>query len=170
MDLLLMRHGKAEPPHRTDFDRELTESGRRRIADASFGLKHILSPKQVFIWASPLPRAKQTAAILAETLGVANISEHQEIYSGELESLMPAILELPEDSVLVIVGHEPCLSGWSERISGILIPFKPGAAACYKLSRSQPLSGKLRWFAHAKILSKWGISFKPEGAIKCTEQ
>ena len=166
MDLLLMRHGKAEPPQRTDFDRELTEAGRRRITDASFGLKQIFSPTQMYVWASPLPRAKQTAEIMARTFGVSEISEHHEIYSGELELLTQAILDLPENSALLIVGHEPCLSGWSERISGVLIPFKPGAAACYKLSRSQPLSGKLRWFANAKTLAKWGSSFMPEGVIE----
>lgn len=163
MELLLVRHGKAEPPQRTDFDRELTEAGRRRIVDAALGLKQVIAPNPVFIWSSPLPRAKQTAVILAETLAVGQITEYHAIYSGELASLTPAMLELPEECTLLIVGHEPCLSGWSERISGVLMPFKLGAAACYKVSGRQPLTGKLRWFALAKMLAKWGVCFRPEG-------
>lgn len=157
-----MRHGKAEPPQRTDFDRELTEMGRKRIQDASLGIKQIVGEKEIFIWSSPLPRAQQTAQVLAETLGVAQVREFDAIYSGELDSLIPGILELPEDCVLLIVGHEPCLSGWSERISGVLIPFKPGATACYKVTHRQPLIGKLRWFALAKVLGQWGQGQTPK--------
>ncbi|KYZ76177.1 hypothetical protein AXX12_06965 [Anaerosporomusa subterranea] len=158
MEILLMRHGKAEPPHRTDYDRELTAAGRQRILSASLGLKQILGGKPLIIWTSHLPRARQTADIIAETLGVTAISEHEAIYSGDLDSLITGIIDLPEDSMLLIIGHEPCLSGWSERISGVLLPFKPGAVACYKISHRQPLIGKLRWFALPKVLAHWGMS------------
>ena len=153
-----MRHGKAEPPHRTDFDRELTEAGRRRIAEAANGLKQLLGQRAIAIWTSPLPRAKQTAEIVASTLGVGDIREHEAIYSGDLERLILATAEIPEDTTLVIIGHEPCLSAWSERISGVMLPFKLGAVACYKIKYRQPLLGKLRWFALAKMLATWGGS------------
>lgn len=151
-----MRHGKAEPPHRTDYDRELTAAGRKRILDASLGLKQILGGKPILIWTSPLPRARQTADIIAEALNVSAISEHEAIYSGDLDNLIAGITVLPEDSILLIIGHEPCLSGWSERISGVLLPFKPGAVAGFKISHQQPLIGKLRWFALPKVLANWG--------------
>jgi phosphohistidine phosphatase len=164
-----MRHGKAEPPQRTDYDRELTEAGRQRILEASFGLKQILGEKPLFIWTSHLPRASQTGEILAETLRVTSLSIHEAIYSGDLDSLLTEIIDLPEDSMLIIVGHEPCLSGWSERISGVLLPFKPGATACYKISHRQPLIGKLRWFALPKVLAHCGMknSNAGEGEIPC---
>lgn len=156
MELLLMRHGKAEPPHRTDYDRELTAPGRKRIFDASYGLKKTLQKQETYIWTSPLPRARQTADIVAEIIGVTAISEHEAIYRGDLDSLNAGIIGLPEPSTLIIIGHEPCLSGWSERISGVLVPFKPGAVACYKISHRQPIIGKLRWFALPKVLAYWG--------------
>jgi phosphohistidine phosphatase len=157
VEILLMRHGKAEPPQRTDYDRELTAAGRQRIRSASLGLKQMVGSKPLIIWTSHLPRARQTADIIAETLNVTAISEHEAIYSGDLDSLIPGITGLPEDSMLLIIGHEPCLSGWSERISGVLIPFKPAAVACFKISHRQPLIGKLRWFALPKVLADWGI-------------
>lgn len=158
-----MRHGKAEPPQRTDYDRELTAPGRKRILDAAYGLKKALQKQEMFIWTSPLPRARQTAEIIAGILGVASVSEHSAIYSGDLDSLTPGLIDLPEASTLIIIGHEPCLSGWSERISGVLIPFKPGAVACFKISHRQPIIGKLRWFALPKVLAYWGMEETPAG-------
>ena len=169
MEILLMRHGKAEPPQRTDYDRELTAAGRQRIRSASLGLKQILGEARVHIWTSHLPRAKQTAEIMAQTLNVVEVSEHEAIYSGDLDSLLEGIVKLPDADKLLLIGHEPCLSGWSERISGVLLPFKPGAAACYKISHRQPLIGKLRWFALPKVLADWGAAARQEreGETEC---
>lgn len=156
MEILLIRHGKAEPPLRTDFERKLTESGRIRTLEASLGLKQLLGQRAYVIWTSPLPRARQTADCIAGVLGVNEVNEQEAIYSGDLESLIPAIHSLPEDSTLLLVGHEPCLSAWSERISGVSIAFRPGAVACFKITHCPQLLGKLHWFALAKVLARWG--------------
>lgn len=66
MNLLIMRHGEAGW-HTLDQQRELTEAGRQATANVASKLAD--SPwRPAVIWSSPLVRAHQTAAIVAEIL------------------------------------------------------------------------------------------------------
>ncbi|WP_166260040.1 SixA phosphatase family protein [Marinobacter salicampi] len=65
MYLLVMRHGEAGW-HTRDQERELTEAGR--LGTGSVARMIAASPwRPEVIWASPLVRARQTAAIISET-------------------------------------------------------------------------------------------------------
>lgn len=66
MHLLIMRHGEAGW-HSLDHQRELTEAGRQGVATVAGQIAHS-SWRPDLIWASPLTRARQTAAIVAEIL------------------------------------------------------------------------------------------------------
>lgn len=68
-----MRHGEASFRAKSDFARELTPHGKRQVAKTASLVKRYVESKNiprdtVFIWASPLIRAQQTAHILADTL------------------------------------------------------------------------------------------------------
>ena len=66
MKLLIMRHGEAGR-HSQDDQRELTNAGRQQVARVAAQLAESDSRPEL-IWCSPLVRARQTAAIVAEIL------------------------------------------------------------------------------------------------------
>ncbi len=157
MELILMRHGKAEDlmDRLVDHERELTPEGRKKVRKAARGLTQLISePTAVHIWSSPLPRARQTADVLAEYFPGAVVRELEAVYSGNLDSVVQAWIQLPEEAVLIVVGHEPYLSIWAEMLSGVSLQFKRAAAAGFILKEPERNEGKLRWFAHGKILAR----------------
>ena len=157
MEVILLRHGKAEKlaSDIADFDRELTGAGRKEIKDSVAGLALYIKPDaRVQIWSSPLPRARQTARLVADGLNHAFLLEKQEIPKGDLEGLAFFWRELNNKDVVIVVGHEPYLSEWCTRLTGAVVPFKTGAAAGIEIKDPKGLEGKLRWFAHSGILSR----------------
>lgn len=149
MELILFRHGQAEEQDGrfNDDHRELTGKGRKTVRKVARKLRCFL-PKHhtIYIWTSPLIRARQTAEIVADTLENCKITELPAIASGNITFLSEELAGLGAGSCIIIIGHEPYLSEWNEQISGVVLPFKKGAAAGIKLIASNPPSGELRWF------------------------
>jgi len=156
MDLILLRHAKAEDrsPGLVDEERKLTARGRKKAHAVAKGLaSYVQGGRRIEIWASPALRSMQTAAILAETLGDATVTEHPAIYGGSLEELIGRWRDHPAD-VIVIVGHDPHLSIWAQQLAGVTIPFKKCAAAGFTLRSAD--SATLEWYASPKILAAAG--------------
>lgn len=159
MQIALMRHGKAEDhgSRATDHERELTPQGREKVTAAAAGLvRALLQGDQMQIWSSPKLRARQTAQILADARAGLSVAEYEEIADGDLDGLIRQWRRLPEDTTLLIVGHEPYLSHWGARMAGVILPFRLATAACFSLDDPKTGQGQLRWFAHAKVLAKLG--------------
>ncbi len=155
MQLVLVRHGKAEDPtlRPSDDERELTATGRSVVKGMTKGLRLCVSGK-VVIWTSPLPRARQTADILANAFKVKKIREHDAISAGDLDALASDWQNLdPQPKVLILVGHQPHLGSWAERLAGAVLPIKTAAALAIDLDEDGALSGTLRWYAHPKALT-----------------
>lgn len=155
MEVILLRHGKAQDPASAaaDAERALTPDGERIVRAASHGLAKLLSRKrEIQIWSSPLLRARQTAAIVAETLGLTEIQEKEDIAHGKLEPLTRAWQHLPPRATVFLVGHEPHLSQWGARLSGCVLPMHTAAAACFEIGTVWPPQGQLLWFAQAAAL------------------
>jgi len=157
--LILIRHGKAEKltSGMHDFDRELTGAGRREVKDAVAGIALYIEPgSRVQVWTSPLTRARQTARILADGLHRAALVEREEIPGGDLMGLAAYWGDMGEKDVVIIVGHEPYLSEWCNRLTGAILPFKVASAAGIEMKDPHTLEGKLRWYAHPGILARLG--------------
>jgi phosphohistidine phosphatase len=111
MDLLVIRHGLAEPrgDDGSDASRRLTEDGRRKLRRGARGL-HNLVPELDALVASPLLRAVETAEIVAEAYAGLEI-EQTSLLEPEREpkELADWLAQRPEKT-LAIVGHEPLLS------------------------------------------------------------
>ena len=156
MQLVLVRHGKAEDPaaRPSDLERELTTTGRSMVKGMAKGLRLCVSGKAV-IWTSPLPRARQTADILANAFKVKKIREHDAIAAGDLDALARdwQTLDPHQPKALILVGHQPHLGSWAERLTGAVLPIKTAAALAVDLDEDGALSGTLRWYAHAKALA-----------------
>lgn len=118
--ILLMRHGKAEQGNgKADFDRELTNRGKKQSLEAAKALEATQWIPQRII-ASTAARAWESATIVAEHLGIENkLEQEQQLYLCTAEMLMETLRELPEslDTVL-LVGHNPAMEVFADRISG----------------------------------------------------
>ncbi len=114
MELYIVRHGEAGQAMlvrgRADDARELTREGRKETAEVAKALRALgCSPER--IGTSPLPRARQTAEILAEALDAEKELESCKFLSpgSDAEALIRWLRDARADSVM-IVGHMPDLA------------------------------------------------------------
>ena len=116
MQLLLIRHAIAEEREdyastgKRDAERPLTAFGRRRMVKNSRGLRRI-APKVSLIVSSPYTRAKETARIVAETLGIkASATTESLIPERHPKEFLSWLAAQEPDAVIAAVGHEPHMS------------------------------------------------------------
>lgn len=148
MRVLLVRHATAVErgkPGLADDARPLTPRGRKRFARAAAGLARLL-PKPGQILTSPLPRAAQTAEILARAFGGPKPQPLEALARGERRGIEAALRVAPQGFLIVLVGHEPHLSGLlADALGGAggSVPFKKGGAALLELPDRQFEGGRL---------------------------
>lgn len=143
-----------------DLGRRLTASGRKKTEDVarSFGGMNIGIEK---IATSPLPRARETAEVVAKVIGKQEKLEIWDELKPETETtaLYRRLSKLKGESSILLVGHEPYLSELiSELISGskksrILLK-KSGMAKVAIDSFTPKASGQLRWLLTPRQLKK----------------
>lgn len=128
-ELTIVRHGVAVPPGTPDIaddDRPLTAEGKRKMKSIGRGLKRLgLRPDRIVT--SPLPRARRTAEIVAEALGLEEAPEDSDALraGNDAASLRDWLATRPETS-LMIVGHNPML----EDLIGLLLRGASGPPVC----------------------------------------
>lgn len=134
MNLYLVRHGAAEDksPGGRDFDRELTEEGKKKMSAAVKGWENII-PNFDTLVSSPLIRALETAEIVRKAYGLKEdvIQDNRLMPGSKTEEVISLVNEMPGDNI-VIFGHEPDFSTHVSRLisnSGAEIDFKKGAVA-----------------------------------------
>ena len=159
MELYFVRHGQAEdsqPPDFDDFARKLTEKGVERTAVAATALAQ-LELKPAVLYTSPRLRARQTAEILSQALGV-SVTMRDELNFGFNATLLPPLLsEIGNDQQVMFVGHEPDLSiTVSGLIGGGDIEMKKGGVARVDLVARSPLRGVLFWVLTPRVLDAIG--------------
>lgn len=161
MDLLVLRHGEAGRRSSLygDSKRSLTTEGKQEIVDLSNGLIS-LGLRLDYIFTSPLLRAKQTAEIVAKSLKYKGKVEDLDALKPEGNRLefYSTLSNLKQDSVVLVVGHEPYLSQMiSEAISqsGCRINLKKAGLARIRILSTLPkIRGELRWLLTSKHLKK----------------
>lgn len=157
MKLILVRHAAAieRSEDVTEERRYLTAEGRaffRKTARTM--LKNGVEPS--LILSSPLVRAVQTADILAEALSyIGPVVATEALAPGftpqGLQRLLTALGALDE---LVIVGHEPDLSGIASALleSERSFRFRKGTALSLKSAAFFQAPARFRWLASGKKL------------------
>ena len=157
MELILMRHGKAEPlsDAKPDFERELTSIGRKKIKQAARGLAcSLYKGRDVQIWTSPTVRTMQTAELLKQAFGKkCKLMVAETILEGNLAELQTEWQKAPVPDVLFVVGHEPSMSEWTEKLSGAALLFRPGSAASIQLTGPEHTVGSLSWFMRVGVMA-----------------
>ncbi|MDA4113550.1 MAG: phosphohistidine phosphatase SixA [Thaumarchaeota archaeon] len=163
MDLIILRHGEAGKSMESagaDFERALTVSGAIEVEEVveamgklKLGINHVIS--------SPLKRANETAIIAARGLKKEDLLELWDELKpeGDTQDLYRRLSKLRQDSVVLLVGHEPYLSGMiGELISGTkqarIILKKAGVARVEVTSLVPRPSGELRWLLTPRQMKK----------------
>jgi phosphohistidine phosphatase len=111
--LFLLRHGIALPhgtPGLSDDERPLTSKGERRVRQVGRGLRRLDLPIDRIV-TSPLPRARRTAEIVADALGMDDRWEIDDALRPECDAAsIRDWLRGRSESGLMLVGHNPSLT------------------------------------------------------------
>ena len=120
----LLRHGEAEPRGaKPDAERELTEKGERQSVAAGQALRALGVELDVCL-TSPKVRARRTAELACEVLGVA-VEDDERLAGGDFD---PAELAAGRGEVM-LVGHEPDFSQAVALVTGSRVKMKKGGIA-----------------------------------------
>jgi phosphohistidine phosphatase len=158
LNLYLVRHGLATWPAGawpgSDAERPLTPEGEHIIRAEGAALARLgLQPD--LILHSPLLRARQTAEIIAEALGLADrVRAHELLSPGfDHKALKKLLHEHAERESLMLVGHAPDMAQVVEKITGGAVKIKEGTVAHVKIEKpDESLKGALIWLATAELL------------------
>ncbi len=121
MVVTFLRHAEAEPLSTTDAARRLTAKGLEQAARvAKFCLRAGLQPD--LILTSPVVRARQTAAIVAEAWGQSAMEVPWLACGMSPLTCLSELSKLPRTESLLLVGHEPDISETVAMLVGLGTP------------------------------------------------
>jgi phosphohistidine phosphatase len=165
--VILFRHGiahdRADPDCPPDPERALTDEGRKKTRKAARGLAEMgVGPTRILT--SPYLRAKQTAAIAAEVLGVpaAKVTLTDALLPEAAPySIFHALYAFhASDEVILCAGHAPnldrvlALSLTGERTP--VTQLKKSGAALLAVEELPRTRGQLVWLIPPKVLGDLG--------------
>jgi phosphohistidine phosphatase len=158
--IYLLRHGIAiahGTGDMTDDDRPLTFKGEKRMHQIGRGLRR-LALKIDQIVTSPLPRARQTAEIVADALGQADRLEDSDVLRPDRTAVMIRdwLAGRPVQN-LMLVGHNPNLTelAWllvAGEHAPLIGELKKGGLAA--LVAGPEASHQLDWLATPRLLRR----------------
>ncbi|MBK8025238.1 MAG: histidine phosphatase family protein [Chloroflexi bacterium] len=154
MRLHFFRHAIAEEARdgKSDHQRELTSEGIERTRTAARVLKQLrFEPDHLF--SSPLVRARQTADILAEGLGVA-VQVRPEVGPGFNVDAITRLTHNLGDADVLFVGHEPDFSNTIYAITGGRVLMKKGCLVSVEVDPGPSLRGSLSTIIPPKVFSR----------------
>jgi phosphohistidine phosphatase len=131
--LWLLRHGEAEPHDAApDADRQLTDRGRQQSRVAGRALA-ALKVEVHMAFTSPKVRARETAVLACEALGIEPI-EHDALAIGfDADAALELLAAAGTDQRVLVVGHEPDFSQVVYDLAGGRIDMKKGGIAAIRL-------------------------------------
>lgn len=155
LTVVLVRHGEARNKEfgQTDFERELTEAGAQALREAfPRALSLAQTSEASELWVSPAVRARQTAAIANDTLGIETVRELHCMYEQDQMGFLEELSQTNAD-VVVAVGHIPFMEDVCAHLCGSYLGFATGAAAAVEIPDSSVrnltrglVRGRLLWF------------------------
>jgi len=155
IELYLLRHAHAGNAGEWDGDdalRPLSQKGRRQaralgrfLAERGFGPDAIVS--------SPRVRARQTADIVADAIGIAVAVDERLAGPLDLDIVAALIVSAGGDQIM-LVGHDPDFSDLAATLCGATeIPMRKGALARIDVALPlEPGIGTLRWLVPPELL------------------
>src|SRR5437868_11095836 len=148
MKLCFLRHGEADWPNwdKPDDERPLTERGRKEMKRVAKFLERLKFSADAIL-TSPLPRASQTAEIVAQRLGIELKTEATLAHGFNVERLRRL---LGNADCVMVVGHEPAFSEVIKELTGGEVKLSKAGIALLEVNR-ECTSGKLLWLFPPKF-------------------
>lgn len=156
MIVYFLRHADAEPDAARDFDRKLTPKGLEQAEKAGkFLVRYGLIPSVIL--ASPVVRARQTAKIVAQRLGDAELVEAPWLACGMTsESCLRELASYKQQESVMLVGHEP---DFSETIAALIgmpdpngINIRKASLTAVDLYALAPGAGQLQFLVPSRLM------------------
>lgn len=150
MHLYFLRHGEADWPDwsKPDDERPLTERGKKEMSKVAEFFER-LDVRLDQILSSPLPRAEQTARIVAKSFDL-NLYEEDALRPGfQLSELRQLVKKYPVES-LMIVGHEPDFTEVISALTGASLKLSKAGCALVQVEVTT-MEGRLLWLFPPKI-------------------
>jgi phosphohistidine phosphatase len=144
MDLYFLRHGEADWPgwDKPDDERPLTKKGKEEMRKvAAFLTRLNLSLDHIIT--SPLPRAEQTARVVAKELAV-KLEEDRALEPGFGISELKQLLKKYPGKSLMLVGHEPDFSEVISDLTGASLKLSKAGLVLVDLDAAG-MRGRLLW-------------------------
>ena len=171
MRLILMRHGiatkRSQARRGSDADRALTAQGVSRVRKAAQGLRALkVAPRVVLT--SPYLRARQTAELVAEGLGLParRIVTSEALLPDAEPDLLYRELRERDDPEALCTGHAPQLDQALALALGIgrnsATELKKAGAAAIELMQWVPPRGRLIWLLGPAALRRLGRAGAPD--------
>jgi len=158
MEIILFQIGESEEKIEKNGEicRVLTKQSAKAVADAAGGLGRVIPRKvKVQVWSSMAAPSSQTAEIIAEELGVKR-KFLRSLDTSDLDTLLRTAFEHGREECLILIGQQPNLGDWVEKLTGLKLPFRPAAAAGLAIDPAAPDHGELLWFIQPKYLKNIG--------------
>jgi phosphohistidine phosphatase len=117
--IYLVRHGDAVPEEDAGSDRDRWLSSRGREAARVLGRllrEQGISPDAIL--SSPLPRAVQTAELLAQSLDYLDTIATRRCFEPSAQPRVGANEVMARGASVIVVGHEPSISGLGAHLMG----------------------------------------------------
>ena len=163
--LYVMRHGiavaRGDPNFADDAKRPLTPEGKKKLKAIARGLFRLGLCVDTII-SSPLVRALETAAIVAEVFAPAVPAETSDFLrpGGSLQALLNSLGKRAEQRCVLVIGHEPDLSDGVAKLVGNAranFQFKKGGCCRIDFDNFPPRPpGKLIWWLTPRVMRKIG--------------
>lgn len=150
MKLYFVRHGEAVDLAPSDHSRELTERGIERVEKSAKVLKRLgIAP--TVIYSSPRIRAKQTAEIIAETLGLDVKFEEDVNFGFDVTHVKTLLQGINTKDEVMFVGHNPDMSQVVHKLTGASVSMKKGGLARIDIINAKARRGELVWLIAPKV-------------------
>ncbi len=153
MKIYFLRHGEADWPEwdRPDDERPLTKKGKKEIKRvAEFLADHEVNPG--IILSSPLPRAYQTAEIVAGMLEM-TATEEPALAPGFDSKKLAVLLKQRAGQDVMLVGHEPSFSDAIASLTGGGVRLAKAGLARVDVDDPNQLRGQLIWLLPPKMIT-----------------
>ena len=155
MKYYFVRHGLAEELQDSDFNRELTERGRRRVATAARVMKRLnICPAKIF--SSPRLRSLGTAEIIADELEMDVDVTDAVNFGFDLPDIQQLTRGLGADDDVMFVGHNPDMSLVVHKLTGSNVAMKKGGLARVDVFSRKARQGELVWLIAPKAFDALG--------------
>ena len=157
MQLYFLRHGQAGKGSEWTGDdrlRPLTDEGRAAVLRAGVTLMKLELQVDVIV-TSPLVRARQTADIAAEALGLEKkvVDDERLAHGFDRRALAKILADHPQAQAVMLVGHEPEFSATIGELTGGRVACKKGSLARVDVLDRETLRGELVWLLQPKVLT-----------------